>query len=175
MCSIKHRSYQIRHKIKLFFALTEGILNGNLICNYNCKTSFRHAGEDLIMLSILVIDDEKMIFNTWKMLNEDGNCRFFWAPSVTEADRLLETQEFHVVLIDRCIGRDDGFEFARSLKKTHPDLIVYLVTGFYDSAIFAELQKAGIDGYFQKPGDIMKIVERIRFLDENFSVFFPTG
>lgn len=84
------------------------------------------------------------------------------APTVAQALAEMTTQKFDVLISDLNIGEPgDGFTVVSAMRRTQPDCINLIVTGFpaFESALAAIQQQ--VDDFLLKPARIDKLVEMI--------------
>lgn len=100
--------------------------------------------------NILIIDDELSICVTLMMALED-TYNVEYAMSAEEGIERLERKAFQMVLLDLCIGDNDGLDVLEKIKKIDPNIEVIVITayGTIDSAVTAI--KNGAFTYMLKP------------------------
>lgn len=100
---------------------------------------------------ILVVDDDPAIrFVLLEILGEHGYTAF-GAPGAREAHRLLDAEEFALVLSDVNMPDGSGMELVRHAIEHHPGVAAVMVTGVDDPAIAQAALELGAYGYLLKP------------------------
>ena len=103
---------------------------------------------------ILVVDDDADIANsTASVLRALGHS----ARAITDPRAVLpsvSTDIPDIVLLDIGMPHIDGYEVAKALKRTFPDLCVVAVTAYEGSDHRQRGREAGFDAYLVKPVDI---------------------
>ncbi|MFW2340952.1 MAG: response regulator transcription factor [Acidimicrobiia bacterium] len=100
---------------------------------------------------ILVVDDEQML------LDMVGDALTFAGYAVSVADgglaalNSLRTERPDLVILDVNMPEPDGFQVARSLRGSHPDLPVLFLTARSDIDDLREGFESGGDDYLTKP------------------------
>tara|TARA_Y100001933_G_scaffold264608_1_gene331252 strand:+ start:60 stop:698 length:639 start_codon:yes stop_codon:yes gene_type:complete len=116
-------------------------------------------------IRILIADDHEVIrVGLRSMLQSDG------IEVVAEADSGTETLvavERHatildLVLLDVRLPEGDGLKILGSLKDTHPDLPVLMISTFDNANYMARSVALGASGYVLKDSDQTALLERIR-------------
>ncbi len=116
-------------------------------------------------IRILIADDHEVIrVGLRSMLQSDG------IEVVAEADSGTETLvavERHatildLVLLDVRLPEGDGLKVLGSLKDTHPDLPVLMISTFDNANYMARSVALGASGYVLKDSDQTALLERIR-------------
>ncbi len=110
---------------------------------------------------ILVVDDEAPVRDIFaKGLRRHGyQCDT--AGSADEANRILQEQEYDLVLLDISMPGETGLYLLTALVENYPDMSVIMVTGNdeLDTAVYAMRQ--GADDFLSKPVGISLLVYRI--------------
>lgn len=73
------------------------------------------------------------------------------ADSSEAALQILETDFFPLIITDLSMPGMDGLELCRRVKRFHPDIIVYALSGYIASFEEHKLEACGFDGYLSKP------------------------
>ncbi|MFH0803044.1 MAG: response regulator [bacterium] len=113
------------------------------------------------MRILVADDDESSIKLTVKQLREKGH-QVLTAFNGKEALRLLETQDFDMVLMDIMMPEMDGLEATRRIRdpassvRNH-DVPVIAITACAMSGDEERCREAGIDAYVSKPVSIASL------------------
>jgi ActR/RegA family two-component response regulator len=111
---------------------------------------------------VLFVDDEYNLRLTFPKILELHGFKVRVAASVSEALSEITTQPFDILISDLNIGEPgDGFTVVSAMRRTQPDCINFILTGFpaFESALSA-IQKQ-VDDYLVKPADIEQLVGSI--------------
>jgi len=111
---------------------------------------------------LLVVDDEKIALqNLSHVLLKEGYS-VTGANSGPEAIKLLEKEQFDLVLTDLKMARVDGYGVMERSRELYPDTEVIIITGFasIDSAI--ETMKKGAYHYIAKPYKLDEVRKVVR-------------
>lgn len=100
---------------------------------------------------ILVIDDDPDYAESQQEFLEEHGFRAIATTTEEQALDLIRNEPVEIVLIDIRIGRGNGVELIRSLKKIKPDLICIMVTAYASIATAVEAIKEGAYEYLTKP------------------------
>ncbi len=118
--------------------------------------------KDTDRISILLVDDEKLIRNSFsRELREEG----FTVTAVVggnEAITELETGQFDLVITDLRLPGIDGFEVVRAVKKNTPQTSVIILTGYADEQSTTKALRLGADDFILKPCEVEDLLLRIR-------------
>lgn len=111
--------------------------------------------------SILLVDDEQQVLDSFKLWLEEEGYEIFTATSQNKALEVLEEYSVSVCLIDLRMKDEDGLRVSRELTKIDSLLKTIIITGYptYESAIDA--MKMGIFDYVSKSQDKSEILEKI--------------
>ena len=114
---------------------------------------------------VLVVDDDLGICQSVKEILEAAGCAVATANDGAEGLRCVESQPLDVVLSDVVMPEMDGYELYTTVRKTHPELPVLMMTGFhYDrDHVIKRSKMQGLEGViFKKPVDPQRLIEVIR-------------
>jgi two-component system response regulator HydG len=125
-------------------------------------------------LRVLVIDDNAGFAATMAETLERVGYECVVATSGREGARLIENDDFDVVLTDLKMADLDGLAIVRKAKEALPDAEVVVITGFGDVKTAVEAIKQGASNYLTKPPDrdelraiVEKAAERVRVARAN--------
>ena len=102
--------------------------------------------------SFLAVDDEPEITDTFRqMMRKKFNV--YTADNGRNALRVLEENpDIGFIITDQRMPEMTGLEFANEVKQTHPDLPIYMLSGFADLQMAIDAMNQGlIVKYFEKP------------------------
>jgi len=103
------------------------------------------------MIKVLVIDDEKITLKNLEHVLKKEGYDVTATDSGVEALKLIEKQEFDIVLTDIKMEKVDGFEILRKCKNLHPDTEVIMITGYATVENAVTAMKQGAFYYIAKP------------------------
>ncbi len=112
---------------------------------------------------ILIVDDEADIALILKLQLEDAGYSTTRGRDGFEALKLLDGEDFSLVLLDIKMPGMDGIQVLEKLQKTYPDMAVIMMTAHGSEDIAVETMKKGALDYIAKPfssEDLLKKVER---------------
>jgi signal transduction histidine kinase len=112
-------------------------------------------------ISVLYVDDESN-----NLLAFQAGFRrlydIYTAVTVAEGLSILNEQEIHVIIADQRMPKTTGVEFFNLIRKTHPDPVRILLTGYSDlEAIIDAINKGEIFRYIKKPWDDIELTTAI--------------
>ncbi len=119
------------------------------------------------MARILFVDDEPAIRETFPRILAMGGHTVVSAATVGEALALITSEYFDLLISDLNIGHPaDGFTVVSAMKRTHPECVTFILTGYpgFESALQAIREQ--VDEYLIKPADVAKLLKTI---DEKLS------
>src|SRR6058998_606342 len=123
---------------------------------------------------LLVVDDEKnMRLSLEAVMSEEGY-EVRAVDSAEQALRLLEQEDFFMIITDARLNGMSGYEFLGQLKYKWSNLPVLMITAFATPKLAVEAIKAGAIDYLAKPfapeellHAVARCAERHRLLQEN--------
>jgi ActR/RegA family two-component response regulator len=111
---------------------------------------------------ILFVDDEEGVRVTLSMMLESHGFKVTSAATVAEALGLIAWSKFDLLIADLNIGQPgDGFTVVSAMRRTHPETVTFILTGYpaFETALEAIRQQ--VDDYLVKPTDIEELVTTI--------------
>ncbi|MBM3833907.1 MAG: sigma-54-dependent Fis family transcriptional regulator [Verrucomicrobia bacterium] len=134
------------------------------------------------MPPLLVVDDEKNMRLSLEAVMEEEGYQFRAADSAEAALRLLEQEQFFMVITDARLGGMSGYEFLGHLRNRWPNLPVLMITAYATPKLAVEAIKAGAIDYLAKPfapeellHAVARCAERHRLLMENAALRARAG
>ena len=115
-------------------------------------------------MRVLVVDDDLGICQSVKEILEAAGCEVSTAHDGAAGLRCVESTPLDVVLSDVVMPEMDGYELYTTIRKTHPELPVLMMTGFhYDREhVIKRSRLEGLEGViFKKPVDPNRLIEVI--------------
>ncbi len=114
------------------------------------------------MARILFVDDEASIRETFPRILAMGGHTVVSAATVGEALAHITSEHFDLLISDLNIGHPaDGFLVVSAMKRTHPECVTFILTGYpgFESALQAIREQ--VDEYLVKPADVEKLLKTI--------------
>lgn len=126
---------------------------------------------------ILIVDDEKIALKNLEHVMKKEGYDVAGTQSGANALRLLEEQEFDVVLTDLRMEKIDGMQVLQKCKELYPDTEVIMITGYATIETAIEAMKYGAYFYIAKPyklDEVRKVVsealEKVRLKKDNLQL-----
>src|SRR2546422_8242722 len=123
---------------------------------------------------LLVVDDEKNMRLSLEAVMAEEGYEIRAVDSAETALRLLEQEEFFMIITDARLNGMSGYEFLGQLKQRWPNLPVLMITAFATPKLAVEAIKAGAIDYLAKPfapeellHAVARCAERHRLILEN--------
>jgi len=129
------------------------------------------------MSTILIIDDEKEICESIKMILEYEGYNVEYSTSALKGLNIVEEKQISCLLLDIQMPEMSGFEVLKKVKETTPSLSVIIISahGSIENAIKAT--RLGAFDFIEKPIDRDKLlisvrnaVEQVKLLTENIEI-----
>jgi DNA-binding NtrC family response regulator len=112
--------------------------------------------------NLLIVDDEEGIRHGLKNFFTRQGYRVYEAADFHTALELTRTQEMDVVVIDiRLKSGKNGIDLLRELRKTDPDLVEIIITGYGSIDTAVTSMKEGAADYIVKPIDNKKLLNSV--------------
>jgi two-component system, NtrC family, response regulator HydG len=102
-------------------------------------------------IKILVVDDERIAVKNLEHILKKEGYSVTGTESASNALKLLEKQEFYVVLTDLRMEKIDGMQILKKCHELQPDTEVIMITGYATLESAVETMKKGAFHYIAKP------------------------
>jgi two-component system response regulator PilR (NtrC family) len=116
--------------------------------------------------AVLVVDDEKTICETLAWYLQQHAYRVSTADSGAEAVRLMEAQEFDVIITDIIMPELGGLELLQRARALNPAAMVILITAYATVETAVQALREGASDYVLKPFKLDHLQRRIERLLE---------
>jgi DNA-binding NtrC family response regulator len=123
---------------------------------------------------ILIVDDEQIALENLEIIMGKENYDVTTSSSGKEALKILQKQEFDVVLTDLRMDEVDGMQVLAECKKRYPESEVVIITAYASLPSAIETMKKGAYYYLAKPfklDEVRKVVkealEKVKLKKEN--------
>ena len=111
---------------------------------------------------VLFVDDEPNIRLTLPAILQMRGFEVTTTATVAEALQAMQNDRFDVLLADLNIGQPgDGFTVVSAMRRTQPDALTFILTGFPAFETALEAIRAQVDDYLVKPANINQLIQRI--------------
>ena len=110
---------------------------------------------------VLVIDDEDFIRELIKDFLELGDILCYGAESAAQGLELLHQEEFHLILLDRNLGKSKAEDLIAQIRTQNQTVPIVILTG--DQQCGDDyLKKIGADGIIFKPFQVNDFMDNIK-------------
>ncbi|MBI4660420.1 MAG: sigma-54-dependent Fis family transcriptional regulator [Verrucomicrobia bacterium] len=100
---------------------------------------------------LLVVDDEKNMRLSLEAVMVEEGYEFRATDSAEQALRLLEQEQFFMVITDARLNGMSGYEFLGHVRTRWPDLPILMITAYATPKLAVEAIKSGAIDYLAKP------------------------
>lgn len=116
--------------------------------------------------NVFVVDDDETLLTSWRRaISRDGQCAT--ASDAATAQQIAQRQEFDLAIIDLRLGTTSGLELIRQFKRTQPDCMVVLCSGYLSVAAAVAGVHAGADVVVFKPITYREILNSLDKHDQD--------
>ena len=100
---------------------------------------------------ILIVDDEAPIRQLLQSYFKKHGYEVSSAANAVEAAKLVDEVPLNLVILDVLLGEQDGLDVLQTMKQSHPNLPVIIMTGIgFDEELLQEAITKGASGYISK-------------------------
>ena len=131
---------------------------------------------------LLVVDDERNMRLSLEAIMTEEGYEMRPAVSAEEALRMLEQEEFFMVITDARLTGMNGYDLLAKVKARWPDLPILMITAYATPKLAVGAIKAGAMDYLAKPfapeellHAVARCAERFRLLQENAALRARAG
>lgn len=118
------------------------------------------------MHKILVVDDHELIRKTLKKALTDEGYDVSVADSGVACLNILVKKEIDLILLDMRLPDQNGLEILRTVKETHPDIAVIVMTAYGDLDSSHQAMSLGAFDFIHKPVRTQAIISIIKMAME---------
>ena len=116
------------------------------------------------MAKILLVDDNALVLQSVKgLLTGNKNYSVVCAVNGEEAQKLLETEDFDLMITDIRMGPVDGMQLIVSTRASKPELPIVIASALTSDKVVEQAARLGVVGYIKKPfkmAEMIDVVER---------------
>ena len=116
------------------------------------------------MYTILIIEDEPRVASLLMNGLEENGYQTMVAYDGLMGLRLFQAHTFDLVISDIVLPKMDGFELAKEIRKTNPNIPILMLTALGSTNDKLDGFDAGADDYMVKPFDFRELNARIKVL-----------
>jgi len=100
---------------------------------------------------ILIVDDERNILKSLKIILATEGFNVFVAPNLKQAAEILAKEDIQLYLVDVYLPDGDGIKFIEDIRQKHPDAIVIMISGHASIKMAIDATRHGADDFIEKP------------------------
>ena len=114
------------------------------------------------MRRILIVDDHEIVREGVKRIfDKESDINVGEAGTAAEALRVINEQDWDVVILDLSLGRRNGLELLKELRQLRPALPVLILTMHSEEQFARRAFKAGAAGYMTKDSPRSELVNAV--------------
>jgi len=112
--------------------------------------------------SILIVDDDESICKSLALILDKKGYETETASTGEEALAKAKERAFSVALLDIRLPDMEGVELLKPLKKIHPEMVLFIITGYASLKTATRALNEGASGYLTKPVDVDDLLAKIK-------------
>ncbi|WP_448953435.1 response regulator [Labrys neptuniae] len=121
-------------------------------------------------MHVLIVEDDRELASSLKTIIEDAIGVSDTFASLAEAEAVLMTHKFNLVVIDRRLPDGDGLSLLPLLRRLQPRPATLVLTALDDPYDIVSTLDKGADEYICKPFEPMELVARARAVLRRYSL-----
>ena len=123
--------------------------------------------EKLKVMKTLLIDDDKWIRDALSLFFQGEGCPLTTLESAEEGLKLLENEDFQIIIADYLLPGITGLEFFQRIRDSHSFAIKILITAYGNNQLVTDAKKLGIHDFIEKPLSTRSIEDSLNRLLHN--------
>lgn len=118
----------------------------------------------IIMRTILIVEDERYIFDGLKFVFNKHGFNTLVAKNGKEALEILKNNNVDIIMTDLCMPEMDGYDTAIEVRKLdkYKDIPIIAYTGFVNEIYYKRADESGINEVINKPLNPEKVLEVLK-------------
>ncbi len=121
-------------------------------------------------MKILLLEDDMMLSEIISEYIDSLGYKVVSVYDGEEAEDLVYSQKFDLLLLDVNVPKLNGFEFLKSFRSTGNNTPAIFITSLHSSGDLVEGFDAGCDDYIKKPFDLVELKTRIDNIKRLFHI-----
>ena len=125
---------------------------------------------EIPMPRLLVVDDEESICFSMSEYFSLHGFKVDTAREIEEAEKLLEAQEYKVIIQDLRLGtapNADGLDIIKLVKDQNPSSKIIILTAYGSAEVEEEAKRYGADAFLRKPKPLSQVAQVVEGLLES--------
>ena len=111
--------------------------------------------------NILIVDDDPVMIRLLSLMLDREGYTVHGVTSGADALMLLRNQPIDIMLTDYSMPQMNGVELIRETRKTHPNLIIYIVTAYAADYLGHYGSVDGVQEVLSKPLEIQSFLDKL--------------
>ena len=112
---------------------------------------------------ILIVDDDREMTLSLKGFFTALGYDMWAVLSGEDALQIIDSEKLDLILLDVRMPGVDGIQILKKVRKEKPKTKVIIITA-HGKEVKEEVESLGIDGFFAKPVDFTRLIDRIRYV-----------
>lgn len=112
-------------------------------------------------MQILVVDDERLVLDSCKMVLEPEGFEVLLVTSADKALKAIKDKKPTLLLVDIKMPEHDGWYLMQQVKEKWPDIPVIVMTGYPTTETIAEAEELGASRFIAKPFTPDELLEAV--------------
>ncbi len=112
--------------------------------------------------TLLIVDDDARLAQSLAEAFADEGFLSILAESRSTALEAVNNADVSLVILDRMLGREDGFDVIREIRLTDPILPIIMLTGRSGESDRVSGLELGADDYVVKPFSLPELIARVK-------------
>ena len=121
-------------------------------------------------LKILIVDDEKSIGDLLSEILHHEGYSIFSIMNGSDALKLIEKEQFDLVLLDLKLPDMDGITVLKKIKNINADIAVVMISAFGTISLAITALKAGAEDFIEKPLEANRVITTVKNIIEKIEL-----
>ena len=111
---------------------------------------------------ILIVDDDKQVLKSLEIVLSREGYTVETTANGEKAIEIIESENFHLALVDIIIPITDGLRILKKISKISPGTILFILTGYPTTLSRKKAKKLGVQEYIVKPCETDELLTLIK-------------
>lgn len=120
--------------------------------------------------TVMIVEDDAATRRLYRFLLANSGYTVLEAEDGVMALERLHDQHCQLIITDMNMPRMGGMDLVRSVRQSHPEMYIIMVTAFGTPDTEKQAYRAGVNEYLTKPFDFEELEERVRIFFKNNQV-----
>jgi DNA-binding response OmpR family regulator len=115
-----------------------------------------------VSATVMIVEDDAATRRLYRFLLANSGYNVIEAEDGIMATERLSQHPCQLIITDMNMPRMGGMDLVRTVRQSHPEMYIIMVTAFGTPDTEKQAYRAGVNEYLTKPFDFEELEERVR-------------